>query len=97
MLPEEIRALARIGLIDRGEDEARNLALASIKLEAIYGFTDAKTNQLVELGTEKMETMIAERLLKESGDIIINNCPKCGSLARTPRARQCRHCGHDWH
>jgi hypothetical protein len=24
-------------------------------------------------------------------------CPFCGEPLRTPRARQCRHCGQDWH
>lgn len=24
-------------------------------------------------------------------------CPFCGEPLRTPRARQCRHCGRDWH
>ncbi|UOQ53223.1 hypothetical protein [Hymenobacter cellulosivorans] len=28
---------------------------------------------------------------------LLNLCPRCGLLARTPQARQCRHCGNDWH
>lgn len=24
-------------------------------------------------------------------------CPYCGKPLRTPRAKQCRHCGMDWH
>jgi predicted RNA-binding Zn-ribbon protein involved in translation (DUF1610 family) len=97
MLPEEIRALMRIGLTKHGEEVTRKSALADFKLETIYGFADEKTNQLVDLGIEKMRIRIAERLLKESGNMVINNCPNCGKLARTPRAKQCRHCGHDWH
>lgn len=31
------------------------------------------------------------------GEKLLNLCPRCGLLARTPDARQCRHCGHDWH
>lgn len=38
----------------------------------------------------------AERLLKEE-NIVLNRCPKCEGLARTPRAKQCPHCFHDWH
>ena len=26
-----------------------------------------------------------------------NNCPKCGKLARTPKAKQCRYCFYNWH
>jgi hypothetical protein len=97
MLPEEIRALTRIGLTKFGEETDRKLALVEPKIEAMYGFADEKTNQLVELGKERLEIRIAERLLKDSGDTIINNCPKCGKLTRTPKAKQCRHCKHDWH
>jgi hypothetical protein len=32
----------------------------------------------------------------DHGIDIINTCPQCGQLARTPLAKQCRHCGHDW-
>jgi hypothetical protein len=97
MLPEEIRALTRFGLTTYGEEGTRKVALAEPKMEAMYGFADEKTNQLVEMGKEKMQIRIAERLLKDSADTIINNCPQCGKLARTPRAKQCRHCKHDWH
>ena len=97
MLPEEIRALTRIGLTDYGEETTRKMALADVRMETLYGFADQKTNELVAFGREKMEIRIAERLLKESGNIIVNNCPKCGGLARTPKAKQCRYCGHDWH
>lgn len=97
MLPEEIRALTRIGLTEHGEEGTRKCALVEPKMEAMYGFTDNKTNYLVELGKAGMQMKIAERLVRELEDKIINNCPKCGGLARTPRAKQCRHCGHDWH
>jgi hypothetical protein len=97
MLPEEIRALRRIGLTKYGEEVTRQSALAESKMEAMFGFADEKTNQLVDLGKEQMQMRIAERLLKDSADTVINNCSKCGKLARTPRAKQCRHCKHDWH
>jgi hypothetical protein len=39
-----------------------------------------------------------ERILNEHRDqIVLNCCPRCGGLARTPKARQCGSCGHDWH
>jgi hypothetical protein len=38
------------------------------------------------------------RILKEhSEDVLLNCCPRCGGIARTPTARQCRYCAHDWH
>ena len=97
MLREEICALRRIGISQRGEEVARKSAIVDINIEKTFGFNDEKTNKLVALGEEQMEHKIAERLLLDSGDEIINNCPQCGRLARTPKARQCRYCGHDWH
>lgn len=97
MAPEEIKALDRIGLTAHGEEVTRSGALVDFKMEAIYGFADDKTNELVARGREGMEIEIATRLLNRSRDEVINNCPKCGRLARTPRAKQCRRCGYDWH
>ncbi len=40
----------------------------------------------------------AERILADHPDeVFLNLCPQCSKLARTPFAKQCRFCGHDWH
>lgn len=40
----------------------------------------------------------AQRIFQEHADKIgFNCCPLCGEVARTPTARHCRLCGHDWH
>ena len=39
-----------------------------------------------------------ERILAECRDgVFLNRCPRCGRVARTPTAKQCRYCRHDWH
>ena len=41
---------------------------------------------------------IGQRIMTEHrGEYRLNLCTKCGSLARTPYARQCAHCFHHWH
>lgn len=30
-------------------------------------------------------------------DVCTTPCPHCGKFLRTPRAKQCRFCGADWH
>ena len=41
---------------------------------------------------------IAACLLEEHNSaVFFNNCPQCSRLARTPFAKQCRYCLHDWH
>ena len=59
---------------------------------------DKETLSLLKNGIDDFRLRTAERILNENIDKIeFNNCPKCGELARTPKAKQCRHCGHDWH
>jgi hypothetical protein len=43
---------------------------------------------------------VTKRIMKaHSKDIILNRCPKCGSLCRTPSARLCPNpkCNHTWY
>lgn len=97
MLPEELKALRRIFLTEQGELSVKKIALADIKMEILYGFNDEKTNALANLDEDELELKIAFRLLRDHKDTLINNCPQCAELARTPYAKQCRHCGYDWH
>lgn len=53
---------------------------------------------LAKDGYEEFEARTAARLLRTFADkVFFNYCPVCGGLARTPTAKQCRSCGHDWH
>lgn len=53
---------------------------------------------LLRNGYDTFEIRVANRILNENKDkVFLNNCPKCGKLARTPMAKQCRHCSHNWH
>ena len=53
------------------------------------------------LASDGFETFVlrtGQRILNDHRDqIVFNCCPQCGALARTPTARQCRACRHDWH
>lgn len=47
---------------------------------------------------DSFEQKVAERILSEfPNEVFLNYCPNCGKLARTPYAKQCRHCSYDWH
>jgi hypothetical protein len=49
-------------------------------------------------GYDQFMLNCAERILSEDPEkVFFNFCPVCDRLARTPYAKQCRHCGHDWH
>lgn len=47
-----------------------------------------------KLEREIVATML---LVKYKDKIVLNKCPKCGKIARTPKAKQCRFCQYDWH
>jgi len=54
--------------------------------------------ELVKMTAGEFNSILATRLLCDHKDkIFINRGKKCDKLARTPLAKQCRHCGHDWH
>jgi len=44
---------------------------------------------------QRIEQRFAKSLL--DGSVVINRCPKCNGVVRTPLAKQCLVCGHDWH
>ncbi|AOW20836.1 hypothetical protein LPB138_09170 [Urechidicola croceus] len=95
MLPEEVKALGQIELKESEIYSAEKSKFAQKKMELVYGIGDEKTDELVALGKEKLSDRIAKRLLKENSGIV-NKCPNCERLARTPKAKQCRFCGHKW-
>ena len=59
---------------------------------------DPEVLQLASDGIDAFTVRTARRILdKHSDEITFNYCPRCGGLAKTPKARQCRFCYHDWH
>ena len=73
--------------------EARNSKLRSRSLS-----DDPDVLRLASDGYEAFELRTAKRIFEECGDnVILNCCPKCGELTRTPTAMQCRFCAYDWH
>lgn len=93
---EEKRALRRYDWDHLTASEEMNSHFTK-KEEKLLGFHDHKANELFLMGKESLREHIAKRILAEHGEEIINLCPKCGALARTPLAKQCRSCFHDWH
>ena len=59
---------------------------------------DPSVLELTADGFEAFELRAAARILRErAAEVRFNLCPRCDKLARTPTAKQCRHCGYDWH
>lgn len=58
---------------------------------------DPEVDSALSAGPEPFRRPVARRILLECDDAIVNRCPQCRRVVRTPRARQCLWCGHDWH
>ena len=42
------------------------------------------------------EKMAARIFREHAEEFLVNRCPECKKIARTPKARQCLWCGHPW-
>jgi hypothetical protein len=53
---------------------------------------------LAAKGLDQFLADVRDRILREHpSDVFINRCPRCHALTRTPQAKWCPTCGHDWH
>ena len=69
---------------------------AEIRFE--FGSTDPSVFGVLAEGKRRFMQQAAARVLARNGSgIFVNRCPACGKIVRTPRAKQCRWCRHDWH
>jgi hypothetical protein len=49
-------------------------------------------------GVETFRRRVCRRVLADHGaEVFVNRCPSCGRVVRTPLAKQCLWCSHDWH
>ena len=61
-----------------------------------WASSDPEVLRLLADGEDKFAESVRERVFRErKGEL--NFCPRCGALARTPRAKQCPKCFHSWH
>jgi len=61
---------------------------------------DQLKSQLNDMFSNDSEVLkfTAKRIYNEhKDDLNLNLCPKCLKIARTPKAKQCRFCFHNWH
>ncbi len=80
------------------EDSLDNPRIRNIYLKHGWITEDQKVLQLLLNGYDNFQIQTAKRILEQNPDkVFFNNCPQCGKLARTPLAKQCRFCGHNWH
>jgi len=76
------------------------------KVKRLYGFLEERDGHVPDqdviaaftIPYTTRKEMIIDRLISACIDrVFVNRCPKCNRIARTPAARQCMWCHHDWH
>jgi len=79
-------------------DEAAQREAQTDKIHSRMLATEPNVLNLAKDGYQQFQLTTAARILRDSADkVFFNRCPACGKLARTPTAKQCRYCRHDWH
>ncbi len=75
-----------------------NPRIAERLAERWAGQGSPEIDAAVARGLDAFRRAACRRVLAERGDqIIVNRCPRCTRVVRTPKAMQCFWCGHDWH
>ena len=91
----------RVGhaIVGRTKAAATNHPHSARILEEWWGRKgDADIEAALAEGPEIFRRRVANRILTEHHDaVILNRCPSCGRIVRTPQAKQCFWCGLDWH
>src|ERR1700746_1691361 len=93
------------GYMDIGERQAdrdKKVAIKHLARTQKYSGSVSKgppaiQNAWAEFERTSIET--ASRILRDHPDLALNLCPKCGTLCKTPKSRQCtiKGCLFDWH
>jgi len=73
-------------------------SMLSLMREKKWISDDPKILRMIEDGHEALKERIVNRIWSDHlVELELNLCPVCKKVARTPHARQCRFCFHDWH
>ena len=80
----------------RGDEEDANTYAAYLRRHTdLNRFAVTKA---LKMGGSTYTRKIRKRILLEHSDQIdLNRCPKCNRIPRTPKAKLCPWCYHNWH
>lgn len=85
-------------LLNKYEKKALNTDVCTDQEGHHWLSDEPKILNLLANGVETLAKNIEQKLISEyPNKVVINRCPKCNELARTPKAKQCRYCCYDWH
>ncbi|MHC4884953.1 MAG: hypothetical protein ACYTGH_07705 [Planctomycetota bacterium] len=94
---EESEILQAIEANHKAESYGMKKMKAYLKKHEAKGKKAAKSRSLAQ--EQKMfQTQVRNRVLEAHKDeVVINRCPECDNVVKTPRSKQCLWCNHSWH
>ncbi len=88
---------AGLAAIVREKAATSNNETIARMLSERWGVFAPEFDSAFSAGWQAFRRSVCRRIQEEQGEAIIERCPQCRRVLRTPRARQCLWCGHDWH
>jgi hypothetical protein len=71
---------------------------ASLERRRYIDMNKPGASEALKMGDSAFMRRVRKRILVEHPDQIdLNRCPKCGRIPRTPKAKLCPWCYHNWH
>ncbi|WP_165249584.1 hypothetical protein [Paludisphaera soli] len=58
---------------------------------------DPGLDRLTDRELDELEAKTCRDAVARVGPVTIRLCGRCRRILKTPKARQCFHCGNDWH
>lgn len=83
-----------------GREKAKHYksAAAQQELRTEWISNDPEVLRLLENGTEQFYLDVVQRILqRHPSEVVLNHCPRCQRLVRTPQSKQRQHCFFSWH
>jgi hypothetical protein len=78
--------------------EGDNIGMYKVLTQGGEILKNKNISELTNDGYDAYRFRMAERIFNEHKDELeLNLCPACGKIARTPMAKQCQFCFHNWH
>jgi rubrerythrin len=82
-------------LMARTAEEDRQKAARLLR--EVPGVDSPPVVALLADGEAAFRRRAAERVVRDHPmEVVLNRCPQCSVLCRTPTAKQCPRCGHSW-
>jgi hypothetical protein len=83
-------------IVERKAEHSSNDMKAHLRSR--FGSSEPEVIRLLDGGAREFLITTRDRILRDHADkVILNRCPECGALARTPQACLCPACNHTWY